>query len=172
MMQGNPDMAATGPAAAIPVVVTLIMAMLMLLPVGSGAASVVLPHLVMISVFYWASNRPLLMPYGAVAFIGFVLDLWLDVPLGLNMLLLLLARLFVMGQIKYYRGRSRLAYWGVFTLMSVGLYGLSWLIVSLVGGRFWTVAPLAMEWLVTVLAYPLVTLLFSRLRRSLMARSG
>ena len=51
----------------------------------------------MISVFYWLSSRPLLMPYGACAILGFFLDLWLDVPMGMNMVLLLLTRLFVVN---------------------------------------------------------------------------
>ena len=90
----------------LPVVSAFFLAILMLVPIGTGAANVVVPHLVLIAVFYWLSSRPLLMPYGACAILGFWLDLWLEVPLGLNMLVLLLTRLFVLNQLKHYRGRE------------------------------------------------------------------
>ena len=158
-------MVSGGPIGLMPVGVTVLLAILMLLPIGSGVANVTMPHLVLISVFYWLSSRPLLMPYGACAAIGFALDLWLDVPLGLNMVLLLLARLFVLGQLKHYKGRNRVVHWAVFSVMAVALYALSWIIMSIVGGKLWPLKPLALQWLVTAFSYAPVAFVLGRLRR-------
>jgi len=158
-------MVSSGAVGLVPLAVTLALAILMLLPIGSGVANVTMPHLVMISCFYWLSSRPLLMPYGACAIAGFALDLWLDVPLGLNMVLLLLARLFVLTQLKHFKGRNRLVYWAVFSTMSLGLYIISWVIISIVDGMLWPAKPLALQWLVTAFSYAPVAFVLGRLRR-------
>jgi len=158
-------MVSGGAVGLVPLGVTLFLAILMLLPIGSGVANVTMPHLALIACFYWLSSRPLLMPYGACAVVGFSLDLWLGVPLGLNMVLLLLVRLFVITQLKHYRGRNRLAHWAVFSVMSLGLYVLSWVIMSAVNGMLWPMKPLALQWLVTAFSYAPVAFLLGRLRR-------
>ena len=158
-------MVSGGAIGLLPLMATIFMAILMLLPIGSGVANITMPHLVLIAVFYWLSNRPLLMPYGACASVGFILDLWLDVPLGLNMVLLLLVRVFVLSQLKHYRGRNRLVHWSVFSVMALGLYALSWLIMSAVNMTLWPVKPLVLQWLVTAFSYAPVAFVLGRLRR-------
>ncbi|UTW57864.1 rod shape-determining protein MreD [Kordiimonas sp. SCSIO 12603] len=158
-------MVASGPAGLLPVVSAFFLAILMLVPIGTGAANVVVPNLVLIAVFYWLSSRPLLMPYGACAILGFWLDLWLSVPLGLNMLILLLTRLFVLNQLKHYKGRNKLVHWIVFGLMSFGLYAVSWVIVSAVERSLIPVQPLLVQWLVTAFSYAPVAFLLGRVRR-------
>jgi len=163
--KGVSPMVSGGPVGLMPLGVTLFLAILMLLPIGSGVANVTMPHLVLISVFYWLSSRPLLMPYGACAAVGFALDLWLDVPLGLNMVLLLMARLFVLSQLKHYRGRNRVVHWLVFSVLALALYALSWVIISVVNGMLWPIKPLALQWLVTAFSYAPVAFILGRLRR-------
>jgi rod shape-determining protein MreD len=165
MSPRRPVIASFGFAGFFPLLVTVLMAALMLLPIGTGAANIAMPHLVLISVFYWLSSRPLLMPYGACAIIGFTLDLWLDVPMGLNMVLLLLTRLFVLNQLKHYKGRSRLVHWAIFAVLTLGLYILSWLIVSIVHGGFWPLRPVALQWAVTAFSYAPVAFVLGRMRR-------
>lgn len=168
MNKPRSPMASGGAIGFMPVGVTFFMAILMLLPLGSGVANVTMPHLAMISVFYWLVSRPLLMPYGACAGIGLCLDLWLNVPMGLNMLMLVLARLFVINQMKHFRGRNRAVHWVVFSLMSLGLYSLSWLIISAVNGMIWPIQAVAIQWLVTAFSYAPVGFLLGRLRRTAM----
>lgn len=165
MARSNSPMISGGAVGLMPLGVTLFLAILMLLPIGSGVANVTMPHLVLISVFYWLSSRPLLMPYGACAVVGFMLDLWLDVPMGLNMVMLLLARLFVLSQLKHYKGRQRLIHWLVFAVMALALYALSWAIMSAVNGTLWPVKALALQWLVTAFSYAPVAFVLGRLRR-------
>jgi len=164
----RPVMATFGASGFLPLGFTFVLAIVMLLPIGTGLANVTMPHLVMISVFYWMTHRPLLMPYGACAILGFFLDLWLAVPLGLNMLLLLLTRLFIINQLKYFRGRSRFVYMSVFSGMSLGLFLLAWLVMSVVKGQMLSVRPVLLQWLITAFAYAPVGLLLSRMRRLLM----
>lgn len=164
----RPALVSFGFTGFIPVIASFFMAILMMLPLGTGAANIAMPHLVLASVFYWLSSRPILMPYGACAVLGGLLDLWLDVPMGLNMLLLLLTRLFVLNQLKHYKGRSRLVHWAVFSVLAFGLYLLSWLISSAVHGTMMPPEPIALQWMVTSFSYPPVGFLLGRLRRAAM----
>ncbi len=164
----RPVIASYGAAGFLPVIVSFFLAAFMMLPVGTGAANIAMPHLVLISVFYWLSSRPILMPYGACALLGFMLDLWLDVPMGLNMSLLLLTRLFVVNQLKHYKGRSRLVHWVIFGMLAFGLYLLSWLLVSLVYGKMIPWQPLALQWAITAFSYAPVGFFLGRIRRATM----
>ncbi len=154
-----------GAAGLMPVVVSMGLAMLMLLPLGSGLADYATPHLVMISCFYWLSWRPLLMPYGACTVLGLVLDLWLGAPLGINTIMLLLTRLFVLNQLKYYKDKNRGVYWGVFSVMAFGFFTLSWLLTSAVAGQFLAADTVFLQWLVTSFFYAPIAFVLGRLRR-------
>lgn len=153
-----------GPRALIPAAVTFVLALVMLLPVGSGASGVWMPHLVLISTFYWASYRPVQMSYGVCAGVGLLLDLWLGVPLGLNICLLVLVRLFVLNLLKHYRGRSAFLYWSVFGVMALGIYILSWILTSLVHWTLFPVEGVALQWAITSFAYGPLILLLGRFR--------
>ncbi|MBL4837073.1 MAG: rod shape-determining protein MreD [Kordiimonadaceae bacterium] len=156
-----------GAASFVPLISSFLLAVLMLLPLGSGVANVTMPHLAMIAVFYWITRRPMLMQYGACAAVGLCLDLWLNVPLGLNMLLLILARMFVLSQLKHFKGRNNAVHWVVFVVLSFGLYFVSWLIISAVNGVVWPVRAMFIQWLVTAFSYAPIGFLLGRLRRSI-----
>ena len=156
---------ALGVAGLMPVAVSLLLAMIMLLPLGSGVAGYAMPHLVLISCFFWLSSRPLLMPYGACFVLGLLLDLWVGVPLGVNIVTLLLTRLFVLNQLKHYRGKNRGVHWIVFSVMALSLFALSWLIMSIVEGSLLSLNAVFLQWLVTSFFYAPVAFVLGRLRR-------
>lgn len=154
-----------GFAGLMPVIVSFGLALLMLLPLGSGLADFATPHLVMISCFYWLSWRPLLMPYGACTLLGLFLDLWLGGPIGINAIMLLLTRLFVLNQLKHYKGKNRGVYWGVFSIMAFGFFAIFWLLNSAVAGEILSIDTVFLQWLVTSFFYAPVAFVLGRLRR-------
>ncbi len=166
----RPTMTHFGIAGYLPLIVGIILSSLMLLPIGTGVSTIPMPHFALMCVFYWSCSRPLLMPYGATAIMGFILDLWLEVPLGLNVLILVLARLFVMNQIKYFNGKSLLVYMGVFSVMCSGLFALMWVITSIIKGQFMPLEPMFYQLLLTLLLYPVVGFALGRVRRSFLSQ--
>ncbi|UTW54417.1 hypothetical protein [Kordiimonas sp. SCSIO 12610] len=164
----KPLFASFGLVGFVPIIVTVAFAFIMLLPLGSVVTTAAMPHFVLISAFYWLSARPLLLPFGACAGIGFFLDLWLGVPLGLNMAILLCTRLFVITQLKHYRGRTRVLYWAIFAVLALVLYTGGWIVTSLVSGKMIPVQPVVSQWGVTVIAYAPVAFVLGRLRRLMM----
>lgn len=165
MAPAGKAMRVAGFASFMPTGVSFLLAMIMLLPLGSGVAGYAMPNLVMISCFYWLSSRPLLMPYGACFVLGLFLDLWVGVPLGVNVSILLLTRLFVLSQLKHYRGKNRGVHWVVFTMMALLLFALSWVAMSLVEGQILPLNGVFFQWLVTSFFYAPVAFVLGRLRR-------
>ena len=157
-----------GLAGFIPLLVTVVFAFLMLLPIGTGASSFAFPNLPMIAVFYWTCHRPLSMPLGAAVIAGLIMDLWMNVPLGLNMLMLLLLRAGVLAQLKHFKGRGAMTYWMVFAVIIVGIFVTGWVASSFAENRFIPPLPLIQQYAVTVFAYPLVAWILGRIRRSLL----
>ena len=148
-----------------PILTLLLLAILMLLPVGSGASNVAMPHLVLIATFYWTVRHPVMLPYGACAGIGLVLDLWLSVPLGLNMMMLLLTRLFIISQHRYFRGQTRALQWAIFAATAFMLYGFAWILTAVAERQWLPVQPVITQWLITAFLYAPFTLVLARLRR-------
>ncbi|WP_262696157.1 rod shape-determining protein MreD [Kordiimonas aquimaris] len=165
MSRNASGIATFGLAGLTPVALTLLLSAFMLLPLGSSVAGYAMPHLAMISCFYWLSSRPMLIPYGACAIIGILLDLWIGVPLGINMAMLLLLRLFVLNQLKHYRGRNRGIHWIVFSVMAFGLFLMSWLLMSVISGTFLDPYTVFFQWLITSFFYAPVAYLLGRVRR-------
>ena len=151
----------------VPMLTSLVAALIMLLPLGTTTASYAMPHLVLITIFYWSYHRPLQMPLGGVAVIGLFLDLWLAVPLGLNMLLALMVRVFVMAQLRHLRGRSAFVQWAIFAMMIAGMSIVAWIVVSFVFREFIDILPVLKQALLTVFFYPLITMMLNRIRSSL-----
>jgi rod shape-determining protein MreD len=155
------------PKSLVPMITAIVAALIMILPLGTTTASYAMPHLVLMTIFYWSNYRPIQMPLGGVALIGLFLDLWLAVPLGLNMLLALLTRVFVMAQLRHLQGRSPFVQWAIFAILITGLSIISWVLVSFVYREFIAIMPAVKQGLLTIFIYPLVTMVLSRIRATL-----
>lgn len=155
------------PKSVVPMITGIVAALVMILPLGTTTASYAMPHLVLMTIFYWTNYRPMQMTLGGAALIGIFLDLWLAVPLGLNMLLAISTRVFVMEQLRHLRGRSRFVQWAIFAILIVGLSVISWGLVSFVYREFIAFMPVMKQALLTIFIYPIVAMLLSRIRATL-----
>lgn len=155
------------PKSMVPIITGIVAAMIMILPLGTTTAAYAMPHLVLMTIFYWTNYRPMQMTLGGAALIGIFLDLWLAVPLGLNMLLAISTRVFVMEQLRHLRGRSPFVQWAIFAILIVGLSVISWALVSFVYREFIAFLPVLKQALLTIFIYPIVAMLLSRIRATL-----
>jgi rod shape-determining protein MreD len=119
----------------VPVVVTLILMLITVIPSHTPGLGQIGPMLSLISVYYWAVYRPDLMGYGAVFAVGLLEDTIAGTPLGVGSLMLLLVHGAVVTQYKFFHGKSfavsgqapLYAY-----LMTVALYPvIGWMLVRL-----------------------------------------
>ena len=167
MMRDQLQAISLKPKSMVPIITGIVAALIMLLPLGTTTASYAMPNLVLIVVFYWSNYRPLQMPLGGAALIGIFLDLWLAVPLGLNMLLAISTRVFVMEQLRHITGRNPFVQWAIFAMLIVGLSVISWVLVSFVFREFIAFIPVMKQALLTIFIYPLVAMILSRIRTAL-----
>lgn len=151
----------------LPFLLALFLTMMMQLPIGDGTGNVPVPHLTLMLVYYWSIHRPELLPVPAVAVIGLFQDLLWGGPPGLNMIVLLVARVILSNQQALFVRQSFGVGWAGFVPVVFLAMGLTWLIVCLYYGMLVSMLPLVGYGLVTLAAYPLLGWLFGRFDRFL-----
>jgi len=153
----------------VPALLTVVLAILSVVPVGIPGYAWVTPNFVLMSVYHWSIYRPEHMPYFAVFLIGLLLDLLTTAPgavVGLTPLLLLVVRSTVLSQRRWFVGRSFPLVWWAFALVVAVVDLLVWLIDSGLNGRLLEPRNLAFQAILTVAFFPLLTLLFARVQRA------
>ena len=161
-MKQQPLSVWTGLAIATTVIAALAISVI---PMGVGPATMPWPNFTICVVFFWIVHRPQGMPTLAVLFIGLAHDLIGGGVVGAGMLAMLLASFALVPAAESLHRSAFGLRWIAFTAFAFGIFALEWALTSL-SFQKWTplTAPLA-QLLVTVLAYPLVSVLFRRVMR-------
>ena len=152
----------------VPSLLTVILAIFTVVPVAIPGYASVTPNFVLMSVYHWSIYRPEHMPYLAVFLIGLLLDLLTTAPgsvVGLTPLLLLVVRSTVLGQRRFFVGRSFPLVWWGFALVVAVVDLLTWLVDSGLNGSLLEPRSLAFQAVLTVACFPPMTLLFARVQR-------
>ena len=144
-----------------PLVLCLALLFLTILPYQVPFLHMVTPSFALIGVFFWTIKQPELMPIGAAFLLGVIPDLWSGGPPGVQALMLILTRIFLIGQRRFIFGRSILVVWLVFGLVAM-LWGfLSWVLASLYLGHALSLVPVIVQVLITIAIYPPMSSFFS-----------
>lgn len=154
-----------------PLLTSLMFAVLGGLPLYLPGYAAVAPTLALMAVFYWTVHRPDLLPAPAVFAIGIFVDIVSGVPLGVNGLILLLVHAVVLGQRRFFHGKSFLVVWWGFSLVAAVSAMTSWLLLVALSGRLITPSPALFQLGVNLAVYPLATWLLARAQRGLLRRA-
>jgi rod shape-determining protein MreD len=152
----------------LPVALTLFLAMAAAVPLRVPAFSAVVPAVTLISVYYWTIFRPDLMPAPAIFATGLFQDIVSGVPLGVNALVLLLVFAVVLGQRRFFLGKSFLVMWWGFGLIVTGALAGEWMILSSLERTILDPVPAAFQGAVTLALFPFLTRLFIRSQQALL----
>lgn len=152
----------------LPVAITLALAIAAAVPIHVPGLGEVAPEVTLISIYYWTIFRPDLVPTPAVFAIGLVQDVLAGTPLGVNALVLLLVFAVVLGQRRFFLGKSFLVMWWGFLLVVTGASVCTWMILSSLDGVIINPLPAVFEGLVTVAVFPVLTWLFIRSQQALL----
>lgn len=137
-----------------PLVLCLALLFLTILPYQVPFLHMVTPSFALIGVFFWTVRQPELMPVAAAFIMGIIPDLWSGGPPGVQALMLILTRIFLIGQRRFIFGRSILVVWLAFGLVAL-LWGfLSWILASLYLGHALSLVPVIVQVLITIAIYP------------------
>ncbi|MDX2104215.1 MAG: rod shape-determining protein MreD [Alphaproteobacteria bacterium] len=153
-----------------PALVTVVMALVSVLPIGWQAPHPAVPAFTLMSVYYWTVYRPDLLPPVAVFVIGVFQDLLTGGLVGVTALLLLATHGVLLGQRKLFLGKPFWLAWIGFALVAAAAGAAQYLIVATL---YWTLVPIGqavMQALTTVLAFPLLAWFFIRTHRRVVAR--
>ncbi len=162
-----PSQPVVGPARLLPVLTTLLSALLMLEPVPLPRYAGVTPLFTLMAVYQWTLYQPALVPASALFAIGFLYDLLAGAPLGVTPLLLLLARAAVLRFRRWFADREFSYVWAGFAgltgVTALGLWGLD----CLLAGRLLRIGESVFRAALTVALFPIASFLLGRAQRAL-----
>lgn len=156
--------------ALLPILSSVTLVLLGLLPPGLPHFDLVVPALALMAVFYWSVFRSDLMTMIGAFLIGLLLDLLSGGPLGLNALILVATHELGVSQRRVFLGSSFLVNWAAFALVAGAALSGAWLAVSLLYWRLLPFGPVLTQVLLSVAVYPAVYWLLSVLERRWLRR--
>lgn len=143
-----------------PLALCLALLFLTILPYQVPFLHMVTPSFALIGVFYWTVKKPELMPIGAAFLLGIIPDLWSGGPPGVQALMLILTRIFLIGQRRFIFGKSIIVVWLVFALVVMVWGILSWILASIYLDHLLSLVPVVVQVLITIAIYPPMSAFF------------
>jgi len=137
------------------------------LPYSLSGHATVTPYFVLMGVFYWGLHRPDLLPAVVVFLVGLIQDALDGEPFGVNAFVLIAVYWLVASQQRHFRGRPFLVVWSGFAAAALMADVLRWILVSLVLGTALAPWAIMLEYFLTVMFYPLLTVAFALAHRTL-----
>lgn len=152
---------------AVPHVILALLTLMSLAAFQIPGAALVKPYLILMAVYYWAINRPTLVPPSLCFALGLFIDIMAGLPLGMNALTLVLVRWLVRDQRRFLMGQPYITLWAMFALVTVFAAGLQWLLMSMAETAWMPVLPVATSALVSFFLFPFVSVLLLAAHRIL-----
>ncbi len=154
---------------AFPVALTAGVLVLLSTPMGIPGQAQMQPAWTLACVYFWSLFRPASMPAPAVFTIGLLLDLLAQGPIGISVLILLLAHA---AALRLRRGLVRQGFavvWLMFFVFAAAAATLEWALVCLLTWRDLPPWPALFEFAMAVGAYPILATLLSHAHRGIAA---
>lgn len=151
--------------ASAPLVLTLVVVIVKVVPLRLPAYAVIAPDLVLMAVFYWTVHRPdLLRPWGAFV-VGLLDDILTGTPLGVSSLVLLLVHWTIITQHRLFRALSFALLWLGFAVIAAGAKALIVALALIVGHGLIDPPVIFAQYAFTIAVYPLLSLIMGRAQR-------
>lgn len=143
-----------------PLIFVICLIFLLRIPIRNDSIGMFLPHVSLIFGYYYILNKPGFVPPLALFSVGFIDDFASGTPFGVTSFILLMLALVLNNQQKITQGQGFLLTWIGFVVIAVTLYPLIWLLHSFAAGSFLSIYPLLLQGLVTIMLFPIITMLF------------
>src|SRR6267154_1629462 len=157
----------SGAARLVPILTTIIAAILAILPLRIPGYAALTPALALMAVYHWTIYRPDLLPAFALFAIGIGEDLLAGSLVGIGALTLLVTRAAVLQSRRLFVGRTFPFVWAGFTLVAGGaLLGL-WALHCLLEFSFINPRNTVFRMVLTIAVFPAASFLLGRTQRAL-----
>lgn len=150
---------------AVPMTITVIFVLLPAIPQTLISSSHIIPLFPLMSVYYWTMFSPRLMNYTFLFILGLVQDILLSLPLGGSSLIFMLFRMLIVSQQRMFGKETFWGLWLWFAVMSALAFGGYWGVISFAAGSPMPLKESVVQWLLTIVCYPLVHGFFTRIYR-------
>jgi rod shape-determining protein MreD len=131
-------------------------------PIGVPNLGSVAPLLPLVAVFFWSVRRPDLLTPVVVFLIGLVDDALAGTPFGLGALVLLLVRWLVVSQRRVFLGKPFALMWWGFAIVAPVAVAAAWLVGGLARGALAPAGPIAVQLVLTLIAFPVTAWILGR----------
>lgn len=144
--------------AGFPATCTVLTMLLTQVPFGIPGQAVMLPAVTLVCVWFWSLFRPTAMPPAAVFGIGLLLDLLGYMPLGVGVLVLLLAHGIARRGRRFLSQQGFAMNWLAFVPVGAGAALLSWALVVALTIRLLSPGMALFQAVLTVALYPVLAI--------------
>jgi len=152
---------------ALPGAGTLLVVLALSAPLGVPGQAEILFGTALGSVFFWSVFRPASMPALVVFAIGLLMDLLGFLPLGLVVLVLMIAHAIAITA-RYGLSRMNfLALWAIFALIALGGSAVEWVLISAFSLRVMALGPCLFQAGLATGIYPLLSVVFGWAHRTI-----
>ena len=154
---------------AFPVALTAGVLLLLSAPIGIAGQAQMQPAWTLACVYFWSLFRPASMPAPAVFVLGLLLDLLAQGPIGVGVLIMLLAHAAALRLRRVLVRQGFAVVWLMFFLFAAAAALLEWVLVCLLTWRDLPPWPALFEFAMAVGAYPILAMGLTRAHRGIAA---
>lgn len=151
----------------LPLVSSLVLLFISYVPLEFSLFNNIRPVVGMICVYYWMLHRPDLFNLWSVYTLGLIDDVISSSPFGSNIFALLLLYILINNTSKFFNAKPFVVTWYGFCLLSLVALMARWLLVSVYYGQFLPLSMVLFAYLVTIAAYPLISLILAFIQNNL-----
>lgn len=150
----------------LPQISSLLLLFLSYIPADFGLLSNIRPAMGMICAYFWMLHRSDLFNLWSVYLLGVVDDIVTSAPLGSNVFSLLVLYVLINNMSRFFNAKPFAVTWYGFMLLALLSMFARWLLVSVYYKQFLPVDLAFFSYLVTVAAYPLISLLLAYIQNT------
>ncbi|WP_417822071.1 rod shape-determining protein MreD [Terasakiella sp.] len=151
-----------------PVGLSVVLILLSVIPTHIPGYGSIVPQLALMGIFHWTVFRPDLLPIIAVFAIGILQDALSGAPMGLNTIVYLTVFGVVLGQRRFFLGKTFWVEWLGFSIIAAGAALQAWLLLSAYHVHVLIPGPIFFQYLMTIGFYPLLAWLMGRWQRTIL----
>ena len=151
----------------LPFLSSLILVLLSYVPLDFSLLNNIRPAVGLVCVYFWVLHRPDLFNLWSVWFLGVIDDIISASPFGSNIMAMLLLYILLNNTSRYFNAKPFVVTWYGFAALSLVTMLARWLVVSVYYSQFLPLTVMMFSYLVTITAYPLLSLLLAFIQNNL-----
>lgn len=151
----------------LPFLSSVLLLLLSYIPLDFSLFNNIRPAVGIICVYFWMFHRPDLFNLWSVYFLGMIDDIISSAPFGSNILAVLVMYMLVNNTQRFFNSKPFTFIWYGFAGLALVTMLVRWLVVSIYYSQFLPLTILGFSYLVTIAAYPLVSLLLAYVQNNL-----